>query len=82
MLLRRRLVLLFAAMLVGVLLIGAISAVVIRQRDDTRNGSLRLLRLAGVEVFVHWSWFVVALVEFQFRVRNYQSPAWNVAELS
>jgi Zn-dependent protease len=46
----------------------------------TRNGSLRLFRFAGVEVFLHWSWFLVALLGFQFRVRDYRSLVWNVAE--
>jgi hypothetical protein len=27
----------------------------------TNEGSIRLFRLAGIDVFLHWSWFVVAL---------------------
>lgn len=46
----------------------------------TRNGSFRLFRLAGVEVFLHWSWFVVALVVFSIRRQNYESWVFNVAE--
>jgi Zn-dependent protease len=45
----------------------------------SNQGSLRLFRLAGVEVFLHWSWFVVALFELQ-RANAYGSPAWAVAE--
>jgi Zn-dependent protease len=46
----------------------------------TRQGALRLFRLAGVDVFLHWSWFVVAVYELQERRRDYESFAWNVAE--
>src|SRR5438067_3015543 len=45
-----------------------------------QNGSFRLFRVFGIEVFLHWSWFVVAMFEISARTRNYQSPAWNVAE--
>ena len=45
----------------------------------TNQGSIRLFRLAGIDVFLHWSWFVVALYELQ-RANEYRSPVWNVAE--
>jgi Zn-dependent protease len=41
---------------------------------------LRLFRLAGIDVFLHWSWFVVALYEVQGGVRQYSSMVWNVVE--
>jgi Zn-dependent protease len=46
----------------------------------TRSGSLRLFRLAGIEVFVHWSWFLVGWYEINQRSRQYSSLAWNIAE--
>jgi len=46
----------------------------------TQKGALRLFRFAGVQVYLHWSWFVVALVEFNLRREQYSSPFWNVAE--
>jgi Zn-dependent protease len=46
----------------------------------TQSGSLRLFRFAGIDVFVHWSWLVVALIEVQFREREYASFVWNVLE--
>jgi Zn-dependent protease len=46
----------------------------------TNSGSLRLFRFAGIDVFVHWSWFVVAVYEINFRRNQYASPAWNAAE--
>jgi Zn-dependent protease len=45
------------------------------------NGSLRLARILGIDVFVHWSWLVIALLEYQTRDRQrYQAPGWYVAE--
>ena len=46
----------------------------------THSGSFRFFRYAGVQVYVHWSWFVVAAFELSVRRRNYDSPIWNVAE--
>jgi Zn-dependent protease len=48
--------------------------------NGLQDGSLRLLRVAGIDVFLHWSWFLVAAVEVQWRMRFYSSLAWNVAE--
>jgi Zn-dependent protease len=45
----------------------------------TSQGAIRLFRFAGIDVFLHWSWFVVALYEVQ-RANEYRSPVWNVAE--
>jgi Zn-dependent protease len=47
---------------------------------STRQGSFRLFRLAGIDVFLHWSWFVVAALEVSARGRRYPSIAWNIAE--
>ena len=46
----------------------------------SRQGSFRLFHFAGVDVFLHWSWFFVAAYEISTRVRDYGSPLWNVAE--
>jgi len=46
----------------------------------TRRGSLQLFRLAGINVFVHWSWFLVAVYSIQFRTHTYSSMVWNVLE--
>jgi len=45
-----------------------------------QRSSIRLFRFAGIDVFLHWSWFVVALYEVQERTSRYSSPAWKVAE--
>jgi Zn-dependent protease len=46
----------------------------------TRNGSFRLFKCFGIEVFLHWSWFIVLLYEMQARKGLYSSPLWNVLE--
>jgi Zn-dependent protease len=44
------------------------------------SGAIRLCRVAGIEVFLHWSWFAVALYEFSDRGHRYSSPVWNLLE--
>ena len=46
----------------------------------SQQGAIRLFRLAGIDVFLHWSWFVIAVFELQARSREYTSPLWNVLE--
>jgi Zn-dependent protease len=44
------------------------------------QGSIRLFRLAGVEVFLHWSWFLVAVAEIESTKGRYSSLVWNILE--
>src|SRR5579864_4671388 len=46
----------------------------------TRKGSFHLFRLFGVDVFLHWWWFLVAVYEIQSRAGRYSSIGWNVLE--
>jgi Zn-dependent protease len=46
----------------------------------TRQGAIRLFRFAGIDLFLHWSWFLVAAIEIQNRRGRYSSVGWNVAE--
>lgn len=46
----------------------------------TREGSFRLFRFSGIDVFLHWSWFLVAAYVVTSRVGNYSSPVWNAVE--
>ena len=46
----------------------------------TRQGAIRLFRFSGIDVFLHWSWFLVAMFEINARHRSYSSPVWNVLE--
>jgi Zn-dependent protease len=45
-----------------------------------RSGSIRLFNFAGIDVFLHWSWFLVAVYEINGRKGDYSSISWNVAE--
>ncbi len=47
---------------------------------STQPGSFLLFRFAGIDVFLHWSWFFVAMLEISARGRRYPSIAWNLAE--
>ncbi len=46
-----------------------------------QRGSLRLLRVLGIDVFVHWSWLIVAVLEYQYHAqrKDMGSPVWYVA---
>src|ERR1700758_1355134 len=44
------------------------------------QGSTRLFRFSGIDVFLHWSWFLVALYEIQSRAGRYSSVTWNILE--
>jgi len=46
----------------------------------TRNGSIRLFRFAGIDLFLHWSWFLVAFYEIQSGIGDYSSITWRVLE--
>ncbi len=45
-----------------------------------RQGSIHLLRLAGIDLFLHWSWFLVAAYEIESRKGRYGSIFWNILE--
>jgi len=47
---------------------------------NIRQGSIHLARIAGIDLFLHWSWFLVAAYEIQDRAGRYSSIAWNVLE--
>jgi Zn-dependent protease len=45
-----------------------------------QQGSIRLFRFAGIDLFLHWSWFLVAVFEINSRSGRYSSLTWNVLE--
>src|SRR6202166_102942 len=47
---------------------------------SSRQGSIRLFRFSGIDVFLHWSWFLVGAYEIQTRKGSYSSLTWNVLE--
>ena len=48
--------------------------------QSVRQGAIPLFRLAGVQVSLHWSWFLIALYRIQSRGGSYSSILWNVSE--
>ena len=45
-----------------------------------QNGAMRLFRVLGIDVFLHWSWVLVAVIEIQMRTNTYTTQIWNIAE--
>jgi len=45
-----------------------------------RQGSIHLFRVAGIDLFLHWSWFLVAVYEINNRADKYSSITFNVLE--
>jgi Zn-dependent protease len=50
------------------------------QQSSSFAGSLRMFQVAGISVYLHWSWLVVAVIELRARTNVYTSQVWNVAE--
>jgi Zn-dependent protease len=47
---------------------------------DVRQGAIRLFDVKGINVFLHWSWFLFAAFEVSARSGSYSSFVWNVLE--
>jgi Zn-dependent protease len=45
-----------------------------------RQGSIHLGRVAGVDLYLHWSWFVIAVIEIGSREGRYSSLVWSALE--
>lgn len=46
----------------------------------TKRGSIHLFRFAGINVYLHWSWFVLAVWGIQMRKENYSTYLWPALE--
>jgi Zn-dependent protease len=46
----------------------------------TNKGAFKIFSLAGIGVYVHWSWFLVAIYSVQYRTHEYSSMIWNALE--
>ncbi len=47
----------------------------------THKGAIRIFRLFGIDVFLHWSWFLIVLFDIQSRAPVYDnSYGWNALE--
>lgn len=45
-----------------------------------RQGSIHLGRVAGINIYLHWSWFVIAVIEIGSRQGRYSSLVWSALE--
>ena len=45
-----------------------------------RQGAIHLGRVAGIDLYLHWSWFVVAVIEIGSRQGRYTSLVWSALE--
>src|ERR1700693_84754 len=48
--------------------------------NGIRQNSIRLFRFSGIDLSLHWSWFLVAAYEISGRPKTYSSIIWNVLE--
>src|SRR6516225_8045728 len=45
-----------------------------------KSGAFRIFSIAGIDVYLHWTWFLVAMIMLQNPIGKYNSPVWNVVE--
>ena len=48
--------------------------------NGIRKNAIRLFRFNGIDLSLHWSWFLVAAYEIGGRQKAYSSMTWNVVE--
>jgi len=46
----------------------------------TRNGSIKLFRFVGIDVYIHWAWFL-AFLYFTSRSHSYSNYGWSALEI-
>jgi Zn-dependent protease len=44
------------------------------------GGTIRLFKFSGIQVYLHFSWFIVAAYAFTQRVGAYERPIWSAYE--
>lgn len=47
---------------------------------NLNRGAIPLGSVAGIRLFLHWSWFLVAAIEIEARSGRYSSLLWNILE--
>jgi Zn-dependent protease len=45
-----------------------------------QGGTIRLFKFSGIQVYLHFSWFIIAAYEFTQRSGVYNSPIWAACE--
>lgn len=46
----------------------------------TKKGSIRIFKLFGIDVYLHWAWFLIVIYDIQARGNAYDSYVWNALE--
>ena len=46
----------------------------------TKRGSIHLFRFAGIDVYLHWSWFLLAYYGIETQKKDYSSYLWPALE--
>src|SRR5205807_8960485 len=44
------------------------------------GGTIRLFKFSGIQVYLHFSWFIIAAYQLTQRLNNYQSPIFALYE--
>ena len=47
---------------------------------SSQSGAFRFFKFSGIQVYVHWSWFIVAWLEIYTRSSAYSSWVCTLAE--
>jgi Zn-dependent protease len=55
-------------------------AFVARGSIESPRGSFRLFRLFGIDVYMNWTWFLVAYYQIWYHPLQYSTSIWKVAE--
>lgn len=45
-----------------------------------RRGSIHLFRFAGIDLYLHWSWFLLAFFAVSYREGSFSSIGWNILD--
>ena len=45
-----------------------------------RQGAIHLFQIAGIDVYLHWSWFILGIIEVGYLKSRYSSLLWCVME--
>src|SRR5215469_9585140 len=48
--------------------------------NGLRQGTIHLFRVFGIDLYLHWSWFLVAAFEISDRASRYSAPQWYILE--
>ncbi|HEV2134747.1 MAG TPA: site-2 protease family protein [Terracidiphilus sp.] len=48
--------------------------------QNARQGAFHLFRVAKIDVYLHWTWFVVAAIEIEYLRNRYSSLVWCLLE--